>query len=58
MIKFSKIIALVMLASLLLTACGTQASPTAMPPAATEAPAATAMPAATEAGTQAPAAGA
>lgn len=50
--KFSKLLALVMLASMLLAACSSQATPTAMPaatqaPAATSAPAATAMPAAT-----------
>ena len=50
--KFRNLLALVMLASLFLTACGSQATPTeAPPPAATEAPAATQPPAATEAPT-------
>ncbi|HTP00343.1 MAG TPA: BMP family ABC transporter substrate-binding protein [Anaerolineales bacterium] len=56
--KLYALMALVLLASMLLTACGTPATATeAPPPAATQAPAATAAPAATEAPTAAPASG-
>ena len=59
MTKFSKVLALIMLASMFLTACGSAATaePTAMPPADTAMPAATEAPTAMAA-TQAPAAGA
>ena len=59
MTKFSKVLALIMLASMFLTACGSAATaePTAMPPADTAMPAATEAPTAMAA-TQAPAMGA